>query len=61
MSNPQIAWDRASIDVLTNPPEAVFNAMAAERAAQIRRNGHGKHGFRDMWSAAVRELLRVTA
>jgi hypothetical protein len=57
MSNTQIAWDHATIAALNNPPEEVFTAMAAERAAQLRRNGHGEYGFRDLWVAGVRKLL----
>lgn len=46
------------LETLLNPPAAVTDAMAAEQAASLKRNGHGKHAYRDMWIAGVSALIK---
>lgn len=46
------------LEQLREPPAAVTSAMAAEQAASEKRNGHGKHAYRDMWIAGVNALIK---
>lgn len=48
--------DQIFSKVFANPSSVVLDAMAAERSDQIKRNGHGEWGFRDIWLAGVRAV-----
>lgn len=46
---------------LREPTPAITTAMAEERARQLRANGHGEHGYRDLWQAGIDAALREVA
>lgn len=46
-------------ETLLNPPAQVLAAIAAEREAGKRRNGHGEYAYRDEWLAGVSALLKL--
>lgn len=49
------------LELIREPLPGVTSAMAEERAAAFKRNGHGEHGYRDMWQAGVDHLIRNAA
>lgn len=46
------------LELIREPVPGVTSAMAEQRAGALKRNGHGEHGYRDMWQAGIDYLIR---